>query len=97
MHRSRQQTQQGDAMHPAGGYAGADKIMDRGGKMAHFTKWAASAALLVMGGCGSAPESPVQNACDRACLGSMLDDYLAAVVAHDPAQAPLVVGFRQTE
>jgi hypothetical protein len=27
----------------------------------------------------------------------MLDRYLAAVVAHDPAKAPLVVGFRQTE
>src|SRR5690606_39240604 len=50
-----------------------------------------------MGGCSSAPEPPVQNACDRACPGSLLDDYLAAVVAHDPAQAPLVVAFRQTE
>jgi hypothetical protein len=27
----------------------------------------------------------------------MLDRYLGAVVAHDPAKAPLVVGFRQTE
>jgi hypothetical protein len=27
----------------------------------------------------------------------MLDQYLAAVVKHDPAAAPLVVGFRQTE
>jgi len=27
----------------------------------------------------------------------MLDQYLAAVVAHDPSKAPLVVGFRQTE
>ena len=27
----------------------------------------------------------------------MLDQYLAAVVKHDPAGVPLVVGFRQTE
>jgi hypothetical protein len=27
----------------------------------------------------------------------MLDQYLAAVIKHDPAAAPLVVGFRQTE
>jgi hypothetical protein len=38
-----------------------------------------------------------QQACDRACLRAMLDQYLAAVVKHDPGAAPLVVGFRQTE
>jgi hypothetical protein len=38
-----------------------------------------------------------QSACDRACLRKMLDQYLNAVVKHDPAAAPLVVGFRQTE
>src|SRR5688500_15488358 len=36
-------------------------------------------------------------ACDRACLSTMLDQYLNAVIKHDPAAAPLVVGFRQTE
>lgn len=35
--------------------------------------------------------------CDRACLNSTLDEYLAALVKHDPAAAPLSVGFRQTE
>ncbi len=35
--------------------------------------------------------------CDRACLKSMLDQYLNAVVKHDPAAAPLFVGFRQTD
>src|SRR5690606_24847579 len=39
----------------------------------------------------------VQDACDRACLGTLLDGYLDAVIAHDPAKASLVVGFRQTE
>jgi len=38
-----------------------------------------------------------QPACDRACLRTMLDQYLSAVVKHDPAAAPLVLGFRQTE
>ena len=61
--------------------------------MSRFMRWAACGALFIIG-CDSAL---AQNACDRACLGGMLDRYLAAVVAHDPAKAPLVVGFRQTE
>lgn len=35
--------------------------------------------------------------CDRACLKATLDQYLNAVVKHDPGAAPLMVGFRQTE
>src|SRR5579863_2617775 len=35
--------------------------------------------------------------CDRACLKAALDQYLNAVVAHNPAGAPLAVGYRQTE
>jgi hypothetical protein len=35
--------------------------------------------------------------CDRACLQAMLDQYLNAVVKHNPAAAPLSVGFRETE
>jgi hypothetical protein len=57
-------------------------------------RWAACAGLVILGGCAKAP---VQSVCDRTCLGSMLDRYLEAVVAHDPGKAPLVVGFRQTE
>jgi len=38
-----------------------------------------------------------QSNCDSACLKSMLDQYLSAVIKHDPSAAPLVVGFRQTE
>jgi hypothetical protein len=49
---------------------------------------------LTITGCDSAL---AQNACDRACLGQMLDRYLAAVVAHDRSKAPLAIGFRQTE
>jgi hypothetical protein len=35
--------------------------------------------------------------CDRACLRNALDQYLNAVMKHDPAAAPFFVGFRQTE
>jgi hypothetical protein len=38
-----------------------------------------------------------QTVCDRACLRTLLDQYLAAVTTHDPKAVPLVVGFRQTE
>jgi len=51
--------------------------------------------VMVLGG-GAAPVS-AQTACDRVCLRTLLDQYLAAVNKHDPAAAPLVVGFRQTE
>lgn len=37
------------------------------------------------------------NDCDRACLRNTLDQYLNAVVKHDPAAAPLFAGFRQTD
>lgn len=35
--------------------------------------------------------------CDRACLRGLLDQYMNAVIKHDPAAAPLFAGFRQTE
>jgi hypothetical protein len=35
--------------------------------------------------------------CDRACLKATLDQYLRALVKHDPAAAPLGIAFRQTE
>jgi hypothetical protein len=35
--------------------------------------------------------------CDRTCLKSALDQYLSAVVRHDPSAAALFPGFRQTE
>jgi hypothetical protein len=37
------------------------------------------------------------NECDRACLKTMLDQYLTAVTTHNPSAAPLFAGFRQTE
>jgi hypothetical protein len=35
--------------------------------------------------------------CDRACLSRITDQYLQAVIKHDPAAAPLAKGFRATE
>jgi len=38
-----------------------------------------------------------QTNCDRNCLKTTLDQYLNAVIKHDPTAAPLLIGFRQTE
>jgi len=35
--------------------------------------------------------------CNRACLQTILDRYLTAVMKHDPASAPLAAGYRHTE
>jgi len=46
---------------------------------------------------GTANAFAAGASCDRPCLKNVLDLYLAAVIKHDPAAAPLFVGFRQTE
>ena len=48
-------------------------------------------------GLGTASAQNASASCDRACLKTFLDQYLNAVIKHDPAGLPLVVGFRQTE
>jgi hypothetical protein len=59
---------------------------------------AARVALLgTLGVLGSVTGAWAQGDCDRACLRMMLDQYLQAVIKHDPAAAPLMTGFRQTE
>jgi hypothetical protein len=35
--------------------------------------------------------------CDRACLNGFTDQFLAALVAHDPSRLPLGRGVRYTE
>jgi hypothetical protein len=63
-----------------------------------MSRYAPLIACSVMVLVGGVTEASAQAAsCDRACLRTMLDQYLTAVVKHDPAAAPLVVGFRQTE
>jgi hypothetical protein len=37
------------------------------------------------------------SSCDRACLVKITDQYLAAMVKHDPAGLPLAAGFKYTE
>jgi hypothetical protein len=56
-----------------------------------------SMVCVALGMVGGTSQAFAQAECDRDCLGTMLDQYLDAVIAHDPSAAPLVVGFRQTE
>lgn len=52
-----------------------------------------SVFVLGIAALGSAKDVP----CDRACLKTALDQYLNAVVQHNPSAAPLAVGYRETE
>jgi hypothetical protein len=47
--------------------------------------------------CLGSSQSFAQGTCDRECLRSTLNSYMAAVVANDPDRASIVVGIRQTE
>ena len=40
---------------------------------------------------------PIPIKCDRACLEKVMDDYLAALVAHDPKRVPLSADVKYTE
>lgn len=46
---------------------------------------------------GSVTASAAPASCDRVCLKTTLDQYMNAVMKHDPAAAPLFLGFRETE
>jgi hypothetical protein len=61
--------------------------------MSRYLKWIVCGVFVLAGGAVPA----AAQTCDRACLRTMLDQYLTAVIKHDPVGAPLVVGFRQTE
>jgi hypothetical protein len=45
----------------------------------------------------SVASASAQGDCDRSCLKTTLDQYLGAVMKHDPTGVPLAIGFRQTE
>jgi len=64
--------------------------------------WSAAAAALTLAAAGgSAPAKadpiPIGVECDRACLQGMVDQVLAAMVAHDAKRLPLSADFRYTE
>ncbi|MBT2189016.1 hypothetical protein [Sphingobium nicotianae] len=54
-------------------------------------------AMTALGLAGLSAPAAAQGKCDRKCLAGKLDQFLNAVVAHDPAKANLWVGFRQTQ
>src|SRR5205807_1932244 len=62
--------------------------------MTRLGRWALVGMFVAIGGVSSAS---AQAVCDRMCLRTLLDQYLAAVIKHDPKAAALAVGFRQTE
>jgi hypothetical protein len=59
-------------------------------------------AILALAGCiaqasAKAPKAPAVTTCDRACLMTLADSYLAALVAHDPHKVPLAVDVKIVE
>lgn len=57
-----------------------------------------SVALLVLYGVSRVREArAADDPCDRACLNGMVDQYLLALVAHDPSHLPLAKNFKFTE
>ena len=69
-------------------------------------KFAALAALVVVAAAlftgyfaphAQAATGPIPLNCNRACLENLVDQYLAAVVAHDPKRLPLSADVKYTE
>ena len=65
--------------------------------------YAVGACLILLTGpatlcqAGQLPVGPVPLDCDRACLESLTDDYLKALVAHDVSRLPLSADVRYSE
>jgi hypothetical protein len=58
----------------------------------------AAAALLLAGTCARAANAQAASGvCDRTCLTNMADQYVAAMVKHDPSGLPLAPGYKYTE
>ena len=57
----------------------------------------AIATVLLFGFHASASTGPIPLNCDRACLEDVVNQYLAALVAHDPQRLPLSADLRYTE
>lgn len=58
---------------------------------------AAAAAALAFAAHLDASVGPIPLNCDRACLEGVMDQYLAALVAHDPKRLPVSADVRYTE
>jgi hypothetical protein len=57
-----------------------------------------AAALLALTASGSAQaQGRLPQACDRVCLSGVMDQYLGAMLAHDPSKAPLAQNVKYTE
>ena len=54
------------------------------------------AVVFLLLGCALAATA-ASGSCDRACLEGMVDQYLDAVLAHDPGKAPFAQGAKFTE
>ena len=62
--------------------------------------WTASMMLLALGARVTAQDSAPERVpadCGRSCLESLVDDYLTAVIAHDPSRLPLSGDVLYTE
>jgi hypothetical protein len=57
------------------------------------------AAAILVGYCAPAVHAtgPIPVNCDRACLEGLINQYLAALVAHDPKRLPLAADVKYTE
>jgi len=54
-------------------------------------------ALLLFSAGLHGQSTPVSRACDRACLESFVDQYMDALIAHDPKKLPLTPRLKMTE
>ncbi len=66
--------------------------------------WSLALAAALLAGCQKKPAAPPTVApvpqtadCDRACLESLVDQFLDAVITHDPRRIPVTPDFRYTE
>src|SRR5262245_18630535 len=70
-----------------------------------FGRLAAIAVLVIAGRLftpeltaqGKPPGGPIAADCNRACLEGVMEQYLAALLAHDPKRAPLSADVKYTE
>lgn len=58
---------------------------------------AAAVAALALAGPAATIQATAAPACGEACLKGVMDNYLAALVAHDPSRLPLAKKVRNTE